>query len=102
MGIKFVGIGDDFGGEKYINNADFNIIKPLNNSGKNTQIQNSSPSSVNQSGEDRVKIEVEGYDTKSSKNHEPIWICPKVYLFLLKTVCPKNLLMEPNIIKKNI
>ena len=67
MGIKFVGIGDDFGGEKYINNADFNIIKPLNNSGKNTQIQNSSPSSVNQSGEDRVKIEVEGYDTKSSK-----------------------------------
>ena len=34
MGIKFVGIGDDFGGEKYINNADCNIIKPLNNSEK--------------------------------------------------------------------
>lgn len=80
MGIKFTGIGDDFGGEKYfnnaVNNASFNIIKPLQKSEQNTGKQSVS-SSASQSNEDRVKIEVEGYDTKSSKNHEPITDMPE-------------------------
>lgn len=78
MNINFIGINDgNFGEDKYINKSDFKFIKPTNNTNQNLKIQNNLSSTGNQSKEDEVKVEVDGFDTKSSKNQVSTTDMPK-------------------------